>query len=368
MLLFGLLLVNVNYIQVVQADALHNDAGQRRALLRGVRPRARPDPGRRQAGRRVSVATDDRLKYLRTYPRGTALRATSPASTRWSTAPPASRPAENDLLVRHRRQPVRPPRSSTCSPASQPQGGSVELTLNPEAQQAAYDGAGAAARAPSSRSTRRPARSSRWSARPSYDPNLLAGHDPRAVRANYEQAEHADPDQPMLNRAIARRPTRRARRSSWSPPPPRCESGEYTPDTRGPRPGRARPAADDRRRCPTRTAGACAPGDTTTLTDALRISCNTAFGDARPRPRRRRAARRRPRSSASAQAFADPDARRRQPLPGRTSTPPQTAQSAIGQFDVRATPLQMAMVAAAIANHGVLMSAVPGAGRSAAPT
>jgi peptidoglycan glycosyltransferase len=31
---------------------------------------------------------------------------------------------------------------------------------------------------------------------------------------------------------------------------------------------------------------------------------------------------------------------------------PQTAQSAIGQFDVRATPLQMAMVTAAIANGG----------------
>ena len=34
---------------------------------------------------------------------------------------------------------------------------------------------------------------------------------------------------------------------------------------------------------------------------------------------------------------------------------PQTAQSAIGQFDVLATPLQMAMVAAAVANRGVLM-------------
>ena len=34
---------------------------------------------------------------------------------------------------------------------------------------------------------------------------------------------------------------------------------------------------------------------------------------------------------------------------------PQTAQSAIGQFDVRATPLQMAMVAGAIANEGVVM-------------
>jgi penicillin-binding protein A len=36
--------------------------------------------------------------------------------------------------------------------------------------------------------------------------------------------------------------------------------------------------------------------------------------------------------------------------------PPQLAQSAIGQYDVRVTPLQMAMVSAAIANRGVVMS------------
>jgi peptidoglycan glycosyltransferase len=35
---------------------------------------------------------------------------------------------------------------------------------------------------------------------------------------------------------------------------------------------------------------------------------------------------------------------------------PQTAMSAIGQFDVRATVLQMAMVAAGIANDGVVMN------------
>jgi peptidoglycan glycosyltransferase len=34
---------------------------------------------------------------------------------------------------------------------------------------------------------------------------------------------------------------------------------------------------------------------------------------------------------------------------------PQLAQSSIGQFDVRVTPLQMAMVSAAIANDGELM-------------
>ena len=39
-----------------------------------------------------------------------------------------------------------------------------------------------------------------------------------------------------------------------------------------------------------------------------------------------------------------------------TDNAPALAQSAIGQFDVRATPLQMAMVAAAVANRGVLMS------------
>ena len=36
--------------------------------------------------------------------------------------------------------------------------------------------------------------------------------------------------------------------------------------------------------------------------------------------------------------------------------PPQLAQSAIGQYDVRVTPLQVAMVSAAIANRGVLMT------------
>jgi peptidoglycan glycosyltransferase len=35
---------------------------------------------------------------------------------------------------------------------------------------------------------------------------------------------------------------------------------------------------------------------------------------------------------------------------------PQSAQAAIGQYDVRATPLQMAMVAAGVANGGVVMA------------
>jgi peptidoglycan glycosyltransferase len=89
------------------------------------------------------------------------------------------------------------------------------------------------------------------------------------------------------------------------------------------------------------------------LTHALEISCNTSFGwlglDLGPDKLRAQAAK-----------FGFGDILR---VPMRVTpskvpaelTAAQTAQSAIGQYDVRVTPLQMAMVSAAIANKGTLM-------------
>jgi peptidoglycan glycosyltransferase len=98
----------------------------------------------------------------------------------------------------------------------------------------------------------------------------------------------------------------------------------------------------------------CGDGKTDTLEDALRISCNTAYGQlgltlgaAKVR--------------AQAQAFGFGDSSLHLPQPVAQSVYPdqltkaQEAQSAIGQYDVRVTPLQMAMVAAGIANDGVVM-------------
>ena len=97
----------------------------------------------------------------------------------------------------------------------------------------------------------------------------------------------------------------------------------------------------------------CAPGGTLTLKQALAISCNTAFawlGNQLGADALRTQAElmgfdtafELPLKAATSRFPTDPDA-------------PQTALSAIGQFDVRATALQMAMVAAAIGNNGTTM-------------
>ena len=128
MVMFGLLLLNANYLQVVRADALHNDSHNPRLIAEEYSRKRGPIlVGGKPVAR--SVATNDRLKYLRAVPRRASSTRRPPASTRWSTAPPAS------SRRRTRSSPApttacSSAASSTCSPGAQPKGGSVALTLN----------------------------------------------------------------------------------------------------------------------------------------------------------------------------------------------------------------------------------------------
>src|SRR5690606_37983537 len=97
----------------------------------------------------------------------------------------------------------------------------------------------------------------------------------------------------------------------------------------------------------------CGPDGQATLAEAMRISCNTAFAQLGLDLGAEALA-------AQAEAFGFGESLRI-PLAAEPSRfpedpdAPQTALSAIGQYEVRVTPLQMAMVAAAIANDGRLM-------------
>ena len=186
---------------------------------------------------------------------------------------------------------------------------------------------------------------------PSYDPSVLSSHDTDAVVKAWKDL-NADPDRPMVDRAIA---------GNLYPPgstfkivtsAAALESGRFTEESQIPGPATL-DLPQTSTNLPNDDRQPCGPDNKVTLKKALEISCNTAFGwlgmeigadDFR--------------SQAAKFGIGD-----RLTIP-MTVTPssvpdqlnePQLAQSAIGQYDVRVTPLQVAMISAAVANRGIVM-------------
>jgi peptidoglycan glycosyltransferase len=346
MVMFGLLLLNANYLQVVRADSLHNNTNNPRLIQEEYSRKRGPIlvGGKPVAS---SVATKDRLKYLRTYSSG---KLYAPATGFYSLVYGASgiEGAENSILsgtdsslfVR---------RVIDLLTRTPPQGGSVALTLNERAQRAAYRGlAGRKGAVVAVDPTT--GKILALVSTPSYDPNLISSHNPARVRANYKRLS-ADPDKPMLDRAL---------RQTYTPgstfkvvtAAAALDSGRFnknSPVYNGAALNLPQTTAD----LPNENGRPCNPAGQATLTDALRFSCNASFGkvglDLGGEALREQA-----RKFGFESRFRIPMSSAISDFPNNPN-PPQTAQSAIGQFDVRATPLQMAMVAAAVGNRGILM-------------
>ncbi|MGC0252565.1 peptidoglycan D,D-transpeptidase FtsI family protein [Pseudactinotalea sp. Z1748] len=234
---------------------------------------------------------------------------------------------------------------------SQQQGGSVELTLDPAAQEAARDALGDQQGAVVALDPRTGAILAMVST-PSFDPNDLAVHSSAQVNETYNELV-ADEANPLINRAIGGGLYAPGSVFKLVDAAMLLESGEYDPDSQVPAPAELElPQTSHVIRNP--GGGPCTAEDTVTLTYALQQSCNTPF-------------------SALAMEFGE-DALAEQaeafgfgrdldiPMGVTPSRFPdgmdqaQLAMSAIGQYDVRVSPLQMAMVSAAIANDGVLMT------------
>ena len=231
-----------------------------------------------------------------------------------------------------------------------PQGSSIELSIDPAAQQAAYDamegyrGAVVALEPATGRILA-------MVSTPSFDPNELAVTDNSTIIQNYN-ALIDDPSRPMINRAIAGDTYHPGSTFKIITAAAAIEHGNATASTEYGNPtAYTLPGSTSQMRNYSR--GACGPGSSTTLEYAFIQSCNIQFAEmANALPLGT--------LSETAAGFGF-DTEVSIPLPVTESTAPvpedqaQQALSAIGQWNVSATPLQMAMVSAGVANDGVVM-------------
>jgi peptidoglycan glycosyltransferase len=346
LVLFTLLILNVNYIQVVRADKLREDPGNTRVLAEEYgRARGSIVAGGTQIAE--SVPTHDELKYLRRYPGGATY---APVTGYYSLVygNTALERAENDVLagndpklfVRH---------LADLFTGRDPSGGDVVTTIDPKAQQSAMAGlqAGNATGAvvaldPSTGAILALAST------PSFDPNQLSSHDPKAIRAYRARMSDAQLDNQAINERYSPGSVFKVIVSAAA-----LSSGKYTPDTKIPAP--------DVLNLPQSTHPlinfnheSCNGGADQSLIDALTISCNTAFaqlgmtlGEDRIR--------------STAAAFGIDDSGFTMPLKvvpstvGAIASQAELAHASIGQQNVQITPLQGAMIAATVANGGKLM-------------
>jgi peptidoglycan glycosyltransferase len=347
MLLLFALLANLTYLQYFASAEIRARAGNSRTILEEY-SRERGPILLGSTAIASSVPTDDQLKYLRQYSNGPLY---APATGFYSIVYGATGierqlntvlSGSDDRFFVDRVQQLFAGRGV--------KGGAVRLTLDPRAQRAAYEGLAGRTGAVVAIDPRTGAILAMASS-PSFDPNKLSSHNPSSIREWYATYD-SDPKKPMLNRPLV-----------MTLPPgstfklvtaaAALESGEYTAQTEVPGPA-SLDLPDTTKDLNNWSGTACGPGGVTTLENALAISCNTAFasigmelGDDALREQSEKfgfgTSFEVPLRAAASRFPADPDV-------------PQTAMSAIGQFDVSATALQMALVGAGIANNGQVMS------------
>ncbi len=345
--LFLCLLIQDNLIQVTRADDLKGRAGNTRSIIDSYgEKRGSILVGGRAVARSVDTG-DPRLRFERRYPKGAQY---APATGFYSIVYGATGIERQENAVLSGDDPrLLGTQIDGLIAGETREGASVRLTLDAAAQEAAWDGirqfnGAVVAIEPST------GRILALASSPSFDPNPLSANSPEENREAWD-ALTEDPDEPLLNRALAR-----------TYPPgsvfkvvtaaAALSSGEYTTETEIPAPAvldlpgtTANLPNYDNRPC---------FGGQVTLEQALQISCNTAManvgltlGDDVLREQAER--------FGFNSSFDIPMTAATSVFPPNLNEP-QTAQAAIGQFDVRATALQMAMVGAALANRGIVMN------------
>jgi penicillin-binding protein A len=363
-LLFGLLFANLNWVQGYKADAYRtSDFNGRVQVAEYQRQRGVIAAGRDSKALATSRATDDELKYLRTYPFN-ELYAHVVGYKPVNGAATGIEKSENEFLAGNSNELI-PDRLRDMFTGDQTGGGNVLLTLSRRAQETARreltgNDVGAEKGAVVAIDPRTGAVQAMVSM-PSFNPNPLVSHDTNAAEAAYKRLEQ-DADRPLINRA-----------TQEALPPgstfkvidtaAALENG-YTPQTRIPAgstyipPQTTAPIGN--------AAASICPESQVSLMAALTESCNTGFaqlgvklGGTVLKDKARDfgfeddelTCGRLDAGGLPVAASTTGDMQR----PDGEEDPAKVAQSAIGQRDVKMTPMEGALIAATVANNGVQM-------------
>jgi peptidoglycan glycosyltransferase len=346
-LLILTLLIRDNWLQYVQADELRTDEHNRRvAIERYASPRGDIIVGGDPITGHATTSGD--FKYKRTYKNGamwapvTGFVSQAYGANQLESIEDGILTGNDDRLFFRN--------TLDMLTGKNKEGGNVVTTLNAAAQKAAYNGlkrqGGKGAVVALEPSTGKILALASY---PSYDPSKIAGDDSSDAEAWKKLQKKNNPDDPMLNRAL---------RETYPPgstfkvvtAAAALEHGLYED-------------ADSRTETPlpwtmpdTTTVlknEGDLPCEDATLRKALEVSCNTVFGKIGSDLGKDKMLETAEKFGFNAEQFTP--VRSSASVFPKEMDRPQTALSSIGQFETAATPLQMAMVASAVANDGKLM-------------
>ncbi|MFF1277024.1 peptidoglycan D,D-transpeptidase FtsI family protein [Streptomyces marokkonensis] len=347
-LLILTLLIRDNWLQYVQADELRTDENNRRvAIERYASPRGDIIVGGEPITGHTTTKGD--FKYKRTYKDGAMWAPVTGFVSQAFGANQLESIEDGILTGNDDRLFFR--NTLDMLTGKKKEGGNVVTTLNAAAQKAAYEGlkkqggkGSVVALEPST------GKILALASFPSYDPSTIAGDSLDTDAEAWKKLQKKNnPDDPMLNRALREvyppGSTFKVLTAAAALEHGLVDDADQKTDT-------PLPWIMTGTRTELKNDGDL-PCKDATLREALRVSCNTVFGkvgadlgndkmletakkfgftEEQFTPVR-----------ASASVFSD------------NMEPSQVALSSIGQFNTAATPLQMAMVASAVANNGTLM-------------
>jgi peptidoglycan glycosyltransferase len=346
LLMFIALFVSTSVLQVGVSDQLNADGRNTRTLNEGYNTQrgAILVDGQPIA---QSVPSTDNYKYQRTYSNGPLYSAVT-GFFPISGQPTGIEGALNSELSGTSNANFFD-RINDFVTGKSPQGDSVELTIDPKAQQAAYDALGNYRGAVVVLQPKT-GKILAMVSKPDFDPNTLAVHNVSQANSTYDTLLKATGD-PLINKAI----------NDLNPPGSTFKpivssaafgSGKYTKDSTFPDlssltlPGTSFDVHND-------SGGTCAGGGSVSIATAQINSCNIPFAELGMQLGSN-AIKNQAQAYGFGHSFDIPMPVTASDYPGYTD-PAEIAQSAFGQQSDKATALQMAMVSAAISTGGTVM-------------